>query len=92
MEEDNDQQEAAPEFIYDGIESIEPLPEKKEFNIQIIECIQEGSKFESESDNVDDNDLQDIVCEDKESQLQSNPVCLDEDSILEKFLYKRSPK
>ena len=86
MEEDSCELEEKPEFVYDGIESIEPLPEKKEFNIQIVEWIQEGSNFESESDCVDDRDLEDVVCEDEEDKEQTSPLWLDEDSILEKFL------
>ena len=92
MEEDNSSIVGWEDVPIDDFDSIEPLPEKKDFGITIIECIQEDSNYQSESDNVDDQDLEDIVYEDDDSKSESNPILLDDNSLLEKFLYKRSPK
>ena len=76
------------------LESITPVPEERNFNIDIVECIHEDSNYQSQSDEIAESELEDVVGNENDEEMKSedNGIIADENSILEKFLTKRSPK
>jgi hypothetical protein len=71
---------------------ITPIPEERQFEIEVIRSIQEDSNIKSEVSDVDQSDLEDLLEEDDDAKSVENLLVADENSILEKFLTKRSPK
>jgi hypothetical protein len=72
--------------------NIMPLPEAHLYDIEVVQCIHEDSKDRSQSDEVDDEDLEDLIDDDDNASSEVNLHVADENSILEKFLTKRSPR
>lgn len=88
------EEEKHPDKMANEWNDIEPIYEERHFEIEIVDCIREDSNMQSDSDEVDQSDLVDIIDNDFEQQENKieHQIIADEDSILEKFLTKRSPK
>ena len=69
-----------------GEEDMRPLAEERLFDIDIIQCIMEDSMVESEVSQLEE------VVEHGEHVIDQDLPVADENSILEKFLTKRSPR
>ena len=101
--------------IPEAFQDLKPIPEERQFNIDVVECIQEESNPKTESDDVNDEDLKDLLDdeeikeeEQKDQQMEvqeheqiddqkddgsmSNEILMDDSSIIDNILTKRSPK
>lgn len=75
-------------------ESIAPIPERHNFEIEVVNSIVEDSQYvTSDHDEILNEELADVISDDEDEDKESNiGLMADEEFILEKFAKKRSPQ
>lgn len=80
----------------EAYQDLKPIPEERSFAIEVVESVQEGSQFKSESDEVNDEDLQDLLSDedqekandisDQDENGMQQEILADEGSVIDKFI------